>query len=73
MSDAVVIGSLGRQARDPWFMIGVSIYLAFLAVALFADVIAQSAEGHPVPRRWAVGQRSKAQLGISAGNHDVRL
>jgi len=40
MSDVVVIGSLGRQARDPWFMTGVLIYLAFLAVALFADVIA---------------------------------
>lgn len=40
MSDAAVIGSFGRQIRDPWFVTGVSIYLAFLAVALFADVIA---------------------------------
>jgi len=40
MSETVAIGLLGRQARDPWFMTGVSIYLAFLAVALFADVIA---------------------------------
>jgi peptide/nickel transport system permease protein len=40
MSEAVVIGSPARQARDPWFITGVSIYLAFLAVALAADIIA---------------------------------
>ena len=41
MSDAVIIApAIGRQARDPWFVAGASIYLAFLAIALFADVIA---------------------------------
>jgi peptide/nickel transport system permease protein len=43
MSDAVIVapaGMLSRQARDPWFIAGASIYLAFLAVALFADAIA---------------------------------
>lgn len=39
-SDAVV--SLGRQVRDPWFVAGASIYLLFLMVALFADVIASN-------------------------------
>lgn len=40
MSGAVITASFSRQVRDPWFVAGVSIYLAFLAVALFADVIA---------------------------------
>ena len=31
---------LKRQARDPWFAMGMAIYVAFLIIALFADVIA---------------------------------
>jgi len=48
MSGAVVLATpiggtrslLARQVRDPWFITGASIYLAFLLIALFADVIA---------------------------------
>jgi peptide/nickel transport system permease protein len=48
MSGAVVLATpiggsgslLSRQVRDPWFITGASIYLAFLLIALFADVIA---------------------------------
>ena len=34
------ISVIGRQMRDPWFVAGSSIYLVFLVIALFADVIA---------------------------------
>lgn len=40
---AVATVSWGRQARDPYFVAGVTIYLAFLLVALFADRIAPNA------------------------------
>lgn len=39
----VVTVSWSRQARDPYFIAGNSIYLAFLVIALFADQIAPNA------------------------------
>ncbi len=39
----VVTVSWSRQARDPYFIAGVSIYLAFVIIALFADQIAPNA------------------------------
>ena len=35
--------SFGRQARDPYFIVGAGIYLVFLLVAIFADPIAPNA------------------------------
>jgi peptide/nickel transport system permease protein len=44
MSDTVInvtgIGTIARKTRDPWVIAGLTIYLLFLGVALFADVIA---------------------------------
>ena len=43
MSETVInspMGVISRQVRDPWFMTGVSIYLLFLMIAVFADMIA---------------------------------
>ncbi|HVY17609.1 MAG TPA: ABC transporter permease [Rhodopila sp.] len=39
----VVTVSWRRQARDPYFIAGISIYLAFLLIAVFADQIAPNA------------------------------
>src|ERR1700742_844083 len=35
--------SLGRQVRDPYFIVGVAIYLAFILIAVFADDFAPNA------------------------------
>jgi peptide/nickel transport system permease protein len=39
----VVTVSWRRQARDPYFISGIGIYLAFIVIALFADQIAPNA------------------------------
>jgi peptide/nickel transport system permease protein len=39
----VVSVSWRRQARDPYFVAGIAIYLAFMLIALFADQIAPNA------------------------------
>lgn len=46
MADAVAIaapGSLARQARDPYFIAGIVIYVVFLLAAIFADSLAPNA------------------------------
>ena len=40
---AIATVSWSRQARDPYFIAGISIYLAFILIALFADWIAPNA------------------------------
>jgi peptide/nickel transport system permease protein len=42
MSSTTFTTSFSRQARDPWFVAGASIYLLFVLIAMFADVIAQN-------------------------------
>jgi peptide/nickel transport system permease protein len=39
----IVVAPLHRQARDPYFVAGITIYLLFVLTALFADMIAPNA------------------------------
>ncbi len=43
VTTAIATVSWSRHARDPYFIAGISIYLAFILIALFADWIAPSA------------------------------
>jgi peptide/nickel transport system permease protein len=42
-ASAIATVSWHRQARDPYFVAGIGIYLAFILIALFADAIAPNA------------------------------